>query len=412
MFIIYNFLLFLIILISPVIILIRLFLGKEDQNRFKEKYGFFSKKKNDYETVWIHGASVGEIFSIIPIIQKFEKDKKVKRILITSSTISSSHILSKFKFKKTTHQFYPFDLNFLTKHFINYWKPKIAIFVDSEIWPNMFNNLNKNNIPLILLNARITNKSFNRWKFFPNFSKNVFKTISLALPQNIETKKYLKLLGTKNIKFVGNLKYFGETYKRNISSRILKKRFSNRVIFCAASTHKKEELFIGKLHKQLKSEIKNLVTIIIPRHINRKKEIVEELNKIGLNSQLHTASKNLKKNTDIYLVDTYGESLKFFSLTRITFMGGSLIPHGGQNPIESAREGNYILYGPYIDNFKEVYKTLDKLKITTRVNSLKNMKSAVLNKIYFLQRNSANKKLKYLGDKILNKNLFEIKKFI
>ena len=167
--------------------------------------------------------------------------------------------------------------------------------MDSEIWPNMYNNLYKNNIPLILLNARITNKSFNRWKFFPNFSKKVFKTISLALPQNIETKKYLRLLGTKNIKFVGNLKYFGETNKRNINSRILKKRFSNRVIFCAASTHKKEELFIGKVHKQLKSEIKNLVTIIIPRHINRKKEIVEELNKIGLNSQLHTTSKNLKK---------------------------------------------------------------------------------------------------------------------
>ena len=218
---------------------------------------------------------------------------------------------------------------------------------------------------------------------------------------------YLKRYGTNLFK--NRWKFF-----QNFENRIIahKKRFSNRVIFCAASTHKKEELFIGKVHKQLKSEIKNLVTIIIPRHINRKKEIVEELNKIGLNSQLHTASKNLKKNTDIYLVDTYGESLKFFSLTRITFMGGSLIPHGGQNPIESAREGNYILYGPYIDNFKEVYKTLDKLKITTRVNSLKNMKSAVLNKIYFLQSNSANKKLKYLGDKILNKNLFEIKKFI
>ena len=143
MFVIYNLFLFLIILISPLIVLIRIFLGKEDQNRFKEKYGFFPNKNKPNETIWIHGASVGEILSIIPIIKRLEMDKKIEQILITSSTTSSSHILSKFKFKKTVHQFYPFDLNFLTKHFINHWKPKLAIFVDSEIWPNMFNNLHK-----------------------------------------------------------------------------------------------------------------------------------------------------------------------------------------------------------------------------------------------------------------------------
>ena len=411
MFVIYNLFLFPIILISPLIVLIRIFLGKEDQNRFKEKYGFFSKDSKPNETIWIHGASVGEILSIIPIVMKFEDDKRIKRILITSSTTSSSHILSKFKFKKAVHQFYPFDLNFLTKNFINHWKPKLEIFVDSEIWPNMFNNLHKKNIPLILLNARITRKSFNRWKFFPNFSKKIFEKITLALPQNMESKKYLKLLGTKEIKLVGNLKFFGGSKKNNVNL-ILKKKFSKKVIFCAASTHRTEELFVGKVHKELKSEIKNLITIIIPRHINRKKEILNELNNIGLNSQLHTSSKKLSKNTDIYIVDTYGESAKFYSLSKLTFLGGSLIPHGGQNPLEPAREGNYILYGPHVENFKEVYEMLEKLKITRRVNSIKNMKSVVRQKINFLQGNTVNKKLKYLGDNILNKNLHEIKKFI
>ncbi len=411
MFVIYNLFLFPIILISPLIVLIRIFLGKEDQLRFKEKYGFFPKKNKPNETIWIHGASVGELLSIIPIVRKFEEDKGIKRILITSSTTSSSHILSKFKFKKTVHQFYPFDLNFLTKHFINHWKPKLAIFVDSEIWPNMFNNLHKKNVPLILLNARITRKSFTRWKFFPNFSKKIFEKITLALPQNIESKKYLKLLGTKKIKLVGNLKFFGGSKRDNVNL-ILKKKFSKKVIFCAASTHRTEELFVGKVHKELKSKIKNLITIIIPRHINRKKEIINELNSIGLNSQLHTSSKKLSKNTDIYIVDTYGESAKFYSLSKLTFLGGSLIPHGGQNPLEPARKGNYILYGPHVENFKEVYEMLEKLKITRRVNSIKNMKSAVCQKINFLQGNTVNKKLKYLGDKILNKNLYEIKKFI
>ncbi len=412
MFVIYNLILFLLILISPVIILIRIFLGKEDQSRFKEKYGFLAKNNKSNETVWIHGASVGEILSIIPIVKKFEKDKKIKRILITSSTTSSSQILSNFRFKKTFHQFYPFDLNILTKRFIDHWKPKLAIFVDSEIWPNMFNNLHKKNIPLILLNARITKKSFNRWKFFHNFSKRIFEKITLALPQNLETKKYLKLLGTKNIKFIGNLKFFGGAQKNNTKNLILKKKFSKRIIFCAASTHRTEEVFIGKVHKELKSEIKNLITVIIPRHVNRKKEIMEELNNIGLNSQFHTSQKKLSKDTDIYIVDTYGDSAKFYSLSKLTFLGGSLIPHGGQNPLESAREGNYILYGPHIENFKEVYEMLEKLKITTRINSIKNMKSVVRQKINFLQRNTVNKKLKYLGDKILSKNLNEIKKLI
>ena len=411
MFFIYNIFLIIILLISPIITIIRLILGKEDQARFKEKYGFLAKKNKLNKTIWIHGASVGEILSIIPIIKRLEMDKKIEQILITSSTTSSSYILSKYKFKKAIHQFYPFDLNFITKHFINHWKPKLAIFVDSEIWPNMFNNLYKKNIPLILLNARITRKSFNRWKFFPNFSKKIFEKITLALPQNRESKKYLKLLGTKKIKLVGNLKFFGGSLKDNVNL-ILKKKFSKKVIFCAASTHPAEELFVGKVHKELKSEIKNLITIIIPRHINRKKEILDELNNIGLNSQFHTSPKKLSKNTDIYIVDTYGESAKFYSLSKLTFLGGSLIPHGGQNPLESAREGNYILYGPYVDNFKEVYEMLEKLKIARRVNSIKNMKFVVRQKINFLQRDTVNKKLKYLGDKILNKNFYEIKKFI
>ena len=143
MFFIYNIFLLIILLISPIILIIRIFLGKEDKIRFKEKFCFFSKKNNTNGTIWFHGASVGEILSIIPIVERFEKDRKIKKILITSSTTSSSYILSKYKFKKTIHQFYPFDLNIFTKFFIKYWKPRLAIFVDSEIWPNMYNNLYK-----------------------------------------------------------------------------------------------------------------------------------------------------------------------------------------------------------------------------------------------------------------------------
>ena len=411
MFIIYNLLNLLLLLFSPLILLIRFFLGKEDKKRFKEKFCFFSKKNDNKQIVWIHGASVGEILSIIPIIKELEKDIKIKKILLTSSTTSSASVILKYKFKKTVHQYYPLDINFLTKFFINYWKPKIAIFVDSEIWPNMYKNLHKKNIPLILLNARITNKSFNRWKLFPRFSKNIFSKITLALPQNSETKKYLHLLGVKNIKKAGNLKYFGNSNNKRIKDN-LKKRFYKRNVWCAASTHRDEEIFIGRVHAELKSKIKNLITIIIPRHINRTNSIINELKSIGLKYQLHSENKKIKKNTDVYLVDTYGETINFYLLSKLTFLGGSIIKHGGQNPLEPAREGNYIIYGPNISNFKEVYEMLNFLKIAKKIKSIKEMKKIVLKKINYNQNNKVKNKLKIIGDKILTKNLLEIKKFI
>ena len=174
MFVIYNFLLFLALLFSPIIIFIRIFLGKEDKTRFIEKYGVFAKKNYVDGTIWIHGASIGEILSIIPIVKKFEKDKRIKRILITSSTTSSSQIFLKFKFKKTIHQFYPFDLNILTKYFISYWRPKLAIFLTRNM-ANMYNNLNKKKIPLVLLNAELQKNLWIGGNFFQIFQIGFLK---------------------------------------------------------------------------------------------------------------------------------------------------------------------------------------------------------------------------------------------
>ncbi len=410
MFIIYELLGLIFLIFSPLIILVRIILGKEDIKRFKEKFCIFSKKRQSKEVIWIHGASLGEILSVIPIIYKFEKDKKVKRILITSSTTSSALVFSKFKFQKTIHQFFPIDINFLTKIFINYWKPKIAIFIDSEIWPNMYKNLNNNKIPIVLLNARITKKTFKRWQNFPNFSKNIFNKITLALPQNNESSKFLKILGAKNIKFIGNLKYYGKS-KRKLINKALKYKFSKRLIWCAASTHDKEEIFIGEVHKKLKYFKKNLLTIIIPRHINRKYEIIDKLNNLGLKVELHSSSNKLKKNTDIYLVDTYGEAYKFYGLSKLAFLGGSLIPHGGQNPLEPAREGNYILHGQNVDNFKEIYKMLKNLRIASKIKSVEKMKDIILKKINFRQKKAINKKLNNIGTYVLSKNFSEINKY-
>ena len=411
MFFLYEVLGFLIIIFSPIIIWIRILNNKEDPKRFKEKLCFFTKKRPKGKLIWFHGSSVGEIMSIIPIIKKIEKKKEVKIILVTSSTLSSSTLISKFKFQKVIHQFFPLDTSYFSKKFLNYWKPSLAIFVESEIWPNTYFNLDKKKIPLILLNARITKKSFNKWLSLSNFSKNIFSKISLALPQNQETKKYLKILGVKFIKMAGNIKYFGEK-KHKMKNYKLMKKFQNKSIWCAASTHGNEEVFIGKVHKKLKIKNKNLLTIIIPRHINRSENIIESLKNLNLETVKHSSSGSIKNSSDIYLVDTYGESSKFYDLTNLTFLGGSLIPHGGQNPLEPARSGNYILHGPYVDNFREVYSMLKKLKISCKINSISNTEKIIIKNIKYAQSRTVNNKLFYLGNKILNKNLIEINKFI
>ena len=410
MFFIYEVLGLIFILFSPLIFLIRIILGKENPQRFLEKFCIYSNNPNFKKTIWLHGASVGEILSVIPLIQELEKNKKINKILLSSSTTSSALIFSKYKFKKTTHIYFPIDTNYLTNKFINYWNPKVAIFIDSEIWPNMFKNLEKNNIPIILINGRITKKSFMRWMKFPSFAIKIFKKISLALPQNTETLKYLKILGVKKIKFAGNLKYFGQS--KNSLDKSIKLKFKNRLIFCAASTHYNEELFIGKLHKELKSKYKNLLTIIIPRHVNRSNSIINELESVNLNTVTRSSRQKISKTTDIYIVDTYGEATKFYELSKVTFLGGSLIKHGGQNPLEPARLGNYILHGPNIQNFKEVYRMLSKLNVSKKANNINDMKKIVDRKIEYKQNSKIIKKLNLIGINILKKNLTEINKFV
>ena len=410
MFCIYEVLGLIFIIFSPIIFFIRIIVGKEDPKRFLEKFCIYSKRFKIRKTIWLHGSSVGEILSVIPIINVLEKNKKIKKIILTSSTTSSALIFSKYKFKKTTHIYFPIDTNYLTKKFIKYWKPQIALFIDSEIWPNMFNNLKINNIPIILLNGRITKKSFKRWMKFPYFAKKNFSKISLAMPQNNETSKYLKTLGVKKIKIVGNLKYFGQSKK--LLDKNTKKLFKNRLIFCAASTHYNEELFIGKIHKELKLKYNNLLTILIPRHANRSSSIANELENIDLKIITRSSKQKISKNTDVYIADTYGETSKFYGLSNITFLGGSLVPHGGQNPLEPARMGSYILHGPNIQNFKEVYNMLSKLNISSKINSVFNMKKIVNKKIKYKQPLKVSQKLNMIGNDILKKNLNEINKYL
>ena len=413
MFFIYRILINLIFIFSPIIILVRLLKKKEHPIRFKEKFCIYSKKKLNGKLIWIHGASVGEILSVVPLIEKLEKDKKIKQILITSNTLSSSKIFSNLKLKKTIHQFFPIDTHHNTQKFLNYWKPSVAIFVDSEIWPNMIKNIKKNQISLILINGRITQKSFKRWKLFSTSAKKIFQEFDMCLPSSLESSHYLKFLGAKKIKFIGNLKFTETKYNKNDLNKKLKKFLLSKKIWCASSTHNKEELVCAHIHKKLKIKHKNLLTIIIPRHIDRVGDIENQIRKLKLKIHFHTSKNKLDKNTDIYLVNTFGQTKSFFKICKTIFLGGSIIKHGGQNPLEAARFGCKILHGPHVWNFSEIYDLLKKNNVSKKIIS-PNQLTYEVDKILNNKKDNRNLelKIKSLGNKILTSTLNEVNIYI
>ena len=413
MFFFYKILINLTFFFSPIIILFRLLNKKEHPKRFKEKLGFYSKKKITGKLIWFHGASVGEILSIIPLIERLEKNKEIKQILVTSNTLSSSKILSDRNLKKTIHQFFPIDTNYHTQKFLNYWKPSVAVFIDSEIWPNMITNIKKKEISLILINARITDKSYKRWQILSSDAKSFFQKFDMCLSSNLKSKRYLKSLGAKKIKFIGNLKFTESEKDKNALKSNLKKFFLYKKIWCASSTHGIEEKICATVHKKLKLKYKNLLTIIIPRHINRAEKITGELKKLNLKVFIHNSNKMINNKTDIYLVNSFGQTKSFFKICKTVFLGGSIIKHGGQNPLEAARYGCKILHGPNVWNFDEIYKLLKKYNVSSKViNS--NQLAIKVDKMLNSKKNSKNLeyKIKNLGNKILNSTLNEVNFYI
>ncbi len=338
-----------------------------------------------------------------------KKNKKINQIIITSNTLSSSKIVSTIKLKKVIHQFFPIDANFMTKIFLDYWKPSAAFFIDSEIWPHMVLNLKKKKIPVILINGRITKKTFKRWRLLGRFSKNIFDKFDLCFSSNIETSKYLNQLGVKKVINVGNLKFSQSEKNSEEVQKKFEKFIKSKKVWCASSTHPNEENLCGLVHKEVKKDYKNLLTIIIPRHINRTQSIKADLNSLGLKVHLHEPQSKIANDTDIYIVNSYGKTKSFYNYCKSVFLGGSIINHGGQNPLEAARFGCKILHGPNVSNFTEIYKFLAKNRISSQITSSKKMSRTLMK---FFSRNNNSKKIKKkinnIGQKVLNDTYKEI----
>jgi 3-deoxy-D-manno-octulosonic-acid transferase len=422
MFLIYK---FLTIFLYPILILtlyIRTIMLKEDPKRFKEKIllsedqGLTLKKKF---VIWFHGASIGEISTIIPIIKYLIKSNETLFIIITSVTVSSGKIITE-EFKNNNnviHRYFPLDVPHLTKKFLNKWNPSLIAFVDSEIWPNFIHEIKKRKKPLLLVNARITKKTLKRWLLVKNFSKKIFSSFDISIASSEESLQNLKELGSKEIKYFGNLKFFSKTLNNKLSldaRRVL----DNFKVWCAASTHEGEDLFFIKTHKELKKIYQNTLTVIIPRHINRVNSIFSECLRHNMKAQIINNENEISKVSEIIIVNSFGVLSKYYDYCRSVFMGKSLlnkfINTGGQNPIEAAKLGCKVYSGPYVYNFNEVYKYLEKNRMAKRIKTEEELVKNLLvdfNTLEGRNENDINKLDKY-GDDIFKKTIREIENFI
>jgi len=417
----YKFFTYLFYPLSPIYLFLRKIRKKEHSLRYKEKLSQINIPRKEGFLLWFHVASVGEAMSILPLIENFEKEKKINRILITTITLSSAEVLQKrfVQNEKIIHQFLPLDIPKFVNKFLNHWSPNLSIFIDSEIWPNLIFNIKERNIPLLLVNGRVTKKTFLRWKFLKNFAKKIFEKFDLCLVSNNETENYLQILGAKNIKNCGNLKFAGtKINSKNKLDSIFLNKIKNRKIWCAASTHPSEEIFCAKTHLEVKKTYNNILTIIIPRHIDRIKIITEELSTLNLKIALYTNFKKISDDTDILLINVYGEVLKLYEISKCVFLGKSvaksLVKDSGQNPIEPARLGCKIFHGPNVSNFKEIYEYLKFLGVTNEVLSFSDLSQSIVEELKTDKMNNSQiiEKIENYGLSILNNVLKEIKIYI
>lgn len=392
-----------------ILIFLRRILGKEDPSRFKEKIFFQKKVIFQGKLIWFHGASIGEINSIIPVVKHFLKNNQNLKILITSTTLSSSKIFkNEFENEKNIiHKYFPIDVPYLIKDFIKKWDPKLVVFVDSEIWPNCIYEIKKKNIPMVLLNARITDKTLKRWALLKTFAKQIFSSFEICIASSINSKNNLEFLGAHNIKYYGNLKYISNPKKIEKLGKPLTDSLKNKKIWLAASTHRGEEEFCFNVHKIIKNKHSNVLTIIAPRHIDRTEEIMVKVKKLNLKGQIISDNEFVKNETDIAVINSFGSLNKYYDYCKIIFMGKSLnkrlILEGGQNPIEAARFGCKIYHGPYVYNFLEVYDFLKSNDISEEISKVEELSSKI---IYDIENQLENKDLKIKKIEEFGKNIF------
>ena len=364
---------FISIILSPIIFLLlvfRLALSKEKIQSIREKFSLYKNTRPKGKLIWINGVSIGEAKTAITVANEIKKNNPDCIILLTTSTSSSYDLISKMKinFKLV---YAPLDISYVVNRFLTNWKPSLTIFIESEVWPNIFWSLKKRSIKLKIFNARMSKKSYTTWKRFNFFAKQIFCLIDVCFVQDFKSKERFKRLGVKNVKKIENIKFLSkELDVDNKKYVFLKNKLKNKRIVTFFSSHKgEEELFLDCFDK-LEKKIKNLFFVIIPRHLDRIDNIVEIFNKKG---RAFNYRDNLESNiidNNPLIVNSMGELGLFFKLSEIAVVGGSFSNRGGHNPIETQSFNCSVIFGPHMENFKEIKDLIVKNNAGFEVKNL------------------------------------------
>ena len=408
------------IVLLPLVILIiffRIFQNKEINTRIKERFAFPSVKKPKGKIIWINASSIGEYLATISLIKKIRKIKPKTKILLTTNTKTSALLAEKITDVNIFHQFTPQDNPLVIKKFLNYWKPSLVLWMESEFWPIILDETKKYGVKMILLNGRMSDKSFKNWSYFKFFFKKIISNFSLILTMSRIDKENFKKLGAKNINFIGNLKFCNEEqHYDKLLEKKAKKLIGNRSVWLAASTHHREEMYAATIHCKLKERLnlKNLLTIIVPRNIKRTSKIKKEIKSIVPLTKLFQ-SKSIPQNTEIIIDDSIGQLEMWYKNIKTVFLGKSYPPKGGQNPIEPARNGCAIISGK-MSNFQEIENEMLRNKCLINVTNDNEFYSAIANCIQgsvYIKDIRVNAKI-YVKSKsfILDKTVKTIQKYL
>jgi 3-deoxy-D-manno-octulosonic-acid transferase len=364
---------------APLILAWRTRRGKEEPGRRPERYGLASVPRPSGFLVWFHAASVGEANAALPVIETMAAERPEIRMLLTTGTVTSARLARSRLPRGMPHQYVPLDNQVFVQRFLNYWRPDLAVLVESEIWPNLVLETRGRDVPLILINGRMSTSSYKRWRRRPSLSRPLFSAFDLVLAQNGRLAERFAQLGVARSLDVGNLKADAPPPPANLPGRCkLDAALQGRTVWLAASTHQGEDEMVMAAHLKMKAARPDLLTIIVPRHPERGPAIAEQLGGGSLKVVLRSAGALPRADTDIYVADTIGELGLFYAIAPVAFVGGSLAERGGQNPIEAIKLGTAVLTGPNWQNFRDSYRELLRAGGAREVNDAASLAETAL----------------------------------